>query len=150
MTGRDARNGCRTGPGGSRPVLVLTAALAIGPGWEVPAPQTSGIGSCRVVHVTNPGPGVTAVELSLPRPGLDADPAYTFVDRLAAGQTLRLVNPWSTLFGGVAPESVLLVRATGPLVVVFRPCAGGPWVRAPVAAAQPGGPGRGRAEGRKR
>jgi len=150
VTRRDARDGCRKGLAGTQPVLVLTAALAIGPGWEVPAPRAPGIESCRVVHITNPGPGVTAVELSLPRPDLDADQASTFVDRLAAGRTLHLVNPWSTLFGGVAPGSVLRVRATGPVVVVFRPCAGGPWVRAPVSAAQPGGPGRGQVEGRER
>lgn len=135
---------------GPRPVLALTAALTLGPGWEVPAPRTPGIGSCRVVHITNPGPGVAAVELSLRRPGLDTGPGSTFADRLTAGQTLRLVNPWLTLFGTSVPTSALRVRATGRVVVVFRPCAGGPWVRAPVAAAQPGGPGRGQAEGRER
>jgi hypothetical protein len=147
VTGQDAGAGWRMGQAGARSVLALTAALAIGPGWEVPAPRAPGIGSCRVVHITNPGPGVAAVELSLPRPGLDTGPGHTFADRLAAGETLRLVNPWLTLFGASVPTSVLRVRATGQVVVVFRPCTGGPWMRAPVAAAQPGGPGSGRAEG---
>jgi hypothetical protein len=147
VTGQDAETERRMGQAGALSVLALTTALAVGPGWEVPAPRAPGIGSCRVVHITNPGPGVAAVELSLRRPGLDAVPPHTYEDRLTAGETLRLVDPWSTLFGTSVPASALRVRATGPVVVVFKPCTGGPWVRAPVAGAEPGGRGRGQAEG---